>query len=86
MEATSMRGPGVDEEGYQGSPLRPDQVAEVVVRSVDADMSRRPAERVYRALNARLHADGVALDTEKVREYADADSTSDGTRIEGTGA
>jgi hypothetical protein len=59
------------------SRRRTDEIAAVVVRHVDAEMSGQPAGQVYRVLNARLHAAEVPLDVEQVREYAQ--SISDGT-------
>jgi hypothetical protein len=68
---------GITENDWQESRRRSDQIAQVVVRFVNADMTGRPVDQVYRALNARLHAADVALDSEEVWEYADL--ISDGT-------
>jgi hypothetical protein len=56
---------------------RVDQLVELSVRAVSAEMAGQPVDKVFRALNARLHAGGVARDSEEVWEYAD--SISDGT-------
>jgi hypothetical protein len=59
------------------SQRRTEQITQVVVRHVYADMMGRPTDQVYRVLNARLHAADVPLDNEQVRQYAQ--SISDGT-------
>lgn len=56
-----------------------EQVEQVVLRAVTADMSGGPTDQVYRVLNARLHASGVAPDTEEVWELAGEISRGDGT-------
>lgn len=67
----------VTDSQREQSRRRTDQTVEVVVRHVDAEQSGRPADEVYRVLNARLHAADVPLDSEQVREYAE--SISHGT-------
>jgi len=58
-----------------------DQLEQMVLRAVAADMAGGPREQVYRVLNARLHASGVAPDTEEVWERASEISRGeDGTR------
>jgi len=56
---------------------RAEQIVRLSVRAVSAEMAGQPVDRVFRALNARLHAGGVARDSEEVWEYAD--SISGGT-------
>jgi hypothetical protein len=70
--------PAVSEGALEESQRRTDQIAQVVIRHVDAEMAGRPADQIYRALNARLHAAGVPLDLDQVRQLAN--SISDGTR------
>jgi hypothetical protein len=72
-----MAEPMVSDDGASNRRRRSDEIAAVVVRHVDAEMSGRPVQHVYRVLNARLHAAEVALDSELVQEYAQA--ISDGT-------
>jgi hypothetical protein len=69
--------PTVSEGGASNARRRSDEITAVVVRHVDAEMSGRPVQHVYRVLNARLHAAEVALDSELVQEHARA--ISDGT-------
>lgn len=73
-----MIDPAVSEGALEESQRRTDQIAQVVIRHVDAEMAGRPADQVYRVLNARLHAAGVPLDLDQVRQLAD--SISDGAR------
>jgi len=54
----------------QGDRSTTDQLEQMVLRAVAADMSGGPTDQVYRVLNARLHASGVAPDTEEVWERA----------------
>jgi hypothetical protein len=74
-----MSDPAVGPHELPDSRRRTDQIASMVVRQVYADMSGRPVDQVYRALNARLHASKVALPAEEVWEYAD--SISDGAAV-----
>jgi hypothetical protein len=67
----------VSDEGMADSRRRTEAIAEVVVRHVHTEMSGRPAQQVYRVLNARLHAAEVPLDAEQIQEYAQ--SISEGT-------
>jgi hypothetical protein len=67
---------------FDGQPDRTtaDQVEQMVLRAVAADMSGGSTDQVYRVLNARLHASGVAPDTEEVWERAgEISSGDDGT-------
>jgi hypothetical protein len=72
-----MTNPAGSDHALEESQRRIEQVTQVVVRHVYADMMGRPADQVYRVLNARLHAADVPLDSEQVRQYAE--SISDGT-------
>jgi len=73
----------VDPEASEGalkeSRRRTDQITQVVIRHVSAEMAGRPADQVYRVLNARLHAAGVPLDLDQVRQLAE--SISDARRM-----
>ena len=62
------------------SRSRADQIVQVSVQAVDAEMAGEPVDKVYRTLNARLHAGGVARDSEELWEYAD--SISEGRPLE----
>jgi hypothetical protein len=68
-------------DGFGSRGPEADLVAPMVVRAVNEDMSGRPVDKVYRVLNARLHAGGASLATDEVWELADAisDGTFDGT-------
>ena len=59
-------------EHLEESLSRAEQIVRLSVRAVSAEMAGQPVERVFRALNARLHAGGVARDSEEVWEYADS--------------
>jgi hypothetical protein len=72
-----MAEPTYSDDGPASSRRRTDEIAAVVVRHVGAEMSGRPADQVYRVLNARLHAAEVPVDVEQVQEAAR--SISDGT-------
>ena len=60
-----------------------DHLTLMVIRSVAADMAGVPADRVYRVLNARLHASGAAPDEDEV--WAHATTISNGSWTEGSG-
>jgi hypothetical protein len=57
-----------------------DHMTVMVVRSVAADMAGVPVDRVYRVLNARLHASGAAPDEDEI--WAHATAISDGSWTE----
>jgi len=65
-----------------GSRSATDHMALMVVRSVAAEMTGVPADRVYRVLNARLHASGAAPDEDEIWSHATA--ISDGSWTEGS--
>jgi len=71
--------PEVSEGALEESQRRTDQITQVVIRHVDAEMAGRSADQVYRVLNARLHAAGVPLDLDQVRQVAE--SISDARRL-----
>ena len=58
-----------------------DHMTVMVVRSVAADMAGGPVDRVYRVLNARLHASGSAPDEDEI--WAHATTISNGSWTEG---
>jgi hypothetical protein len=66
----------MEESGSRGhleeSLSRSEQIVRLSVRAVSSEMAGQPVDRVFRALNARLHASGVARDSEEVWEYADS--------------
>ena len=74
-----MVDPEVSEGALEESQRRTDQITQVVIRHVNAEMAGRPEDQVYRVLNARLHAAGVPLDLDQVRQLAE--SISDARRI-----
>lgn len=74
-----MVDPEASEGALKESRRRTDQITQVVIRHVSAEMAGRPADQVYRVLNARLHAAGVPLDLDQVRQLAE--SISDARRM-----
>jgi hypothetical protein len=64
-------------DGKQHTGVVIDQLEQLVVRSVYAEMVGRPVDQVYRVLVARLGAADVVLPSERIWEHAD--SISDGT-------
>jgi hypothetical protein len=67
----------VSDSEIEKTRQRTDRLTSMVIRHVQAEMTGRPVDQVYRVLNARLHAADVPLDRVQVQEHAEA--ISEGT-------
>ena len=65
------------QEQLEQDRSRAENLVQLAVRAVSAELAGQPVDRVFRVLNARLHSGGVARDSEELWEYAE--SISSGT-------